>query len=409
MPRRLLSSLAAVLGLAACTDAIPAPTAPDVAREGASTAASVAAAERVTAAALWNLRTREIIGRRGGSSNAAARTFALVSVAQYNAVIAAEDAKSRGLHPSEAGAAAAASAAVLASIYSPAQNPVEAAFIDGELAADAAYFPTLPSERDADFAAGVAVGRAVAAAVLAYAAADGSKVAWAGTVPTGPEFWIPVSTPPQDANWGAVRPWLMTSGDQFRSTPPPALGSAEFLADLAEVRHFSDTRTAEQLRIARFWASEYGPGGPAGFFGALAGNLAARQHLDERKAARMLAVLHMAIMDASIGCYDAKYTYWYTRPYQADPAITTPVGRPNFPSYPSAHSCLSAAAAGVLAGFFPFAADDLQAMVQEAGVSRIYGGLHFRFDITAGQELGFAVAELALRLSPKGHVAIPLD
>ena len=63
----------------------------------------------------------------------------------------------------------------------------------------------------------------------------------------------------------------------------------------------------------------------------------------------------------------------------------------------------------MLAGFFPSAADDLQAMVEEAGVSRIYGGLHFRFDIPAGQELGFAVAELALRLAPNGHRPIPLD
>ena len=134
-----------------------------------------------------------------------------------------------------------------------------------------------------------------------------------------------------------------------------------------------------------------------------------RIHLDERKTARLLAVMHMAIMDASIACYEAKYLYWYVRPHQADLGITIPVNRPNFPAYPSAHSCLSAAAAGVLAAQFPSEARRLHAMVAEAGVSRLYAGLHFRFDVTAGQELGYAVAELALRLAPAGHRAIALD
>jgi hypothetical protein len=407
MSRLVVSALVAMLGVAACTDASIVSTSPEVGRAAAAGAKERRfAAERVTASARWNQLTRQIIARRGGSSNAAARTYALVSVAQYNAVIAAEEAKAHDVHPSVAGAAAAAAAGVLAALY-----PAEESFVTDALAADAAYFPTLPSERHADFDAGLAVGRTVAAAVFAHGETDGSKTEWTGTVPVGPGYWIPAPPPasPQDAIWGEVRPWLMTSGDQFRPAAPLAFGSPEFLTSLAEVRTYSDTRTSDQLRIAQFWASGYGAGGPAGYFGALATGLAAQEHLDERRAARMLAVLHMAVMDASIGCYDGKYFYWYVRPYQADPAITTPVGRPNFPSYPSAHSCLSAAAAGVLAVFFPSAADDLQAQVEEAGMSRIYGGLHFDFDITAGQQLGRSVAELALRLAPHGHRAIPLE
>lgn len=405
MSRFLFAGLVAVSGLAACSDTSTSPTVPLSAPEAAATAGGVGA-DRITAAVRWNLRTREIIGRRGGTSNDAARTYALVSVAQYNAVIAAEDAKAASEHPSESGAAAAASAAVLAGLY-----PAEQDFIAAALASDAEYFRTLPSEKSADFGAGTEVGRAVAAAVLAYGATDGSDAVWTGTVPSGPGYWVPAPPPakPSQPLWGAVRPWLMTSGDQFRPAPPPAFGSPAFFEDLAEVRGFSDTRTADQLQIAQFWAGSYGAGGPAGYFGSLAGELATGHHLDERRAARLLAVLHMAIMDASIGCYEAKYTYWYIRPYQVDPAITTPVGRPNFPSYPSAHSCLSAAAAGALAAFFPSASDDLRAKVEEAGMSRIYGGLHFRFEITAGRELGEAVAALAVRLAPDGHAGIPLD
>jgi len=403
--RTSLLIVVAALGVAGCTDAPPNSSRSIVAPELSSRDAQPNAADRVTASALWNKRTRAIIGRRGGSSPNAARTFALVSVAQYDAVIAAEAANERGhAGASEAGAAAAASAAVLESLY-----PVEQSFINGQLASDAAYFPTLPSEHKGTFDAGAAIGRQVAAAVISYAATDGSKTPWTGTVPAGPGLWIPESMPPQDANWGSVRPWLMSSGDQFRPAPPPAFGSPQFLTDLGEVRFDSDNRTPEQLAIAQFWATGYGPGGPAGFFGTLADSLAGTQHMNERRASRMLAVLHMAIMDASIGCYDGKYFYWYIRPYQADRAITTPVGRPNFPSYPSAHSCLSSSAAGVLSGFFPAAKDTLQAMVQQAGVARIYAGLHYRFDVVAGQTLGFSVANLALQRAPKGHKPIPLE
>jgi hypothetical protein len=109
-----------------------------------------------------------------------------------------------------------------------------------------------------------------------------------------------------------------------------------FQTALAEVRNFSDTRTPEQLRIAQYWGAVVNTSGPAGLGSVTALGLALQSQRSEAETARMLAMMHMAAMDA-------KYTYWYSRPYQADAAITTPVGRPNFPSYPSAHSCVPAA------------------------------------------------------------------
>jgi membrane-associated phospholipid phosphatase len=395
MPR--LTWLVAVLGVVACSDPIPIPTGPDIRGPAADT---------TTAAAQWNRHTREVIGRRGGSSNVAARVFALVSVAQYNAVIAATRAPARGARPSEAGAAAAASATVLAGLY-----PDEQGFVDEQLATDAAYFTALPSQRHSDFAAGVALGRTAGAAVLAYAATDGSVASWAGTIPTGPGFWLndSPSGKPSEPQWGQIRPWLMESADQFRPPPPPPFGSPDFQEALAEVREISDTRTEEQLRIAQFWATGYGAGGPAGWFGTVATDLTGHRRLDERRAALVLAVMHMAIMDASIACYEAKYHYWYIPAFQADPAIVLPVRRPNFPSYPSGHSCLSSAAGGVLAGLFPSESSDLEAMVEEAGISRLYAGLHYRFEIAAGQDLGYGIARLALRRGPNGRRPIALD
>lgn len=410
MPRRTHAVLLVALGLAACADPGRAPTAPTA--EPLAAARAVPAADRVTAASRWNALTREIIGRRIANANLAGRVFALVSVAQYDAVIAAEDAKARGVHPSEAGASASAAAAVLLALF-----PMEQAVIDAQLAADAAYFATLPSERDADWASGVAVGRSVAVAVLARAATDGSAAPWNGTLrlPPGPSVWsYPAGTQPATPLWGEVRPWFMTSGDQFRSAPPPEYGSPTFLQSLDQVRQYSllsptDPERIRQLAIAQFWQTGWGPGAVAGYFGAIARELIARQHLDERRAARVLAVLSMAVMDASIACYDSKYYYLYPRPWQADATIATPVGRPNFPSYPSGHSCGTSAAVGVLLGFFPQEADELLPLVEEAGLARIYAGLHYDFDITAGREIGYAVAALALRLAPDDHQPIPLD
>jgi membrane-associated phospholipid phosphatase len=106
--------------------------------------------------------------------------------------------------------------------------------------------------------------------------------------------------------------------------------------------------------------------------------------------------MHAAMMDAIIGCWDAKYYYWTIRPSQADLGITLTFGLPNHPSYPSGHSCVSAAAATVLSHLFPDRAAELQSWVTDAGLSRMYAGIHYRFDITAGRGLGEAVARWAI-------------
>jgi len=111
------------------------------------------------------------------------------------------------------------------------------------------------------------------------------------------------------------------------------------------------------------------------------------------------------MFDAGIGCWDAKLFYWLVRPWKADPLITTTaaVGKPNHPSYPSGHSCLSSSGAEVISTFFPEQRAQLAAMVEEAGLSRMYGGIHYRFDIDAGQALGRNVARFAIAADASGN------
>ena len=108
----------------------------------------------------------------------------------------------------------------------------------------------------------------------------------------------------------------------------------------------------------------------------------------EREAARILALANMAGFDAMIGCWDAKLTCWLVRPWNVDADITTPIGRPNHPSYLSGHSCNTASFATVLADAFPPDTERLEGIVVAAGLSRMYGGLHYRFDCEGGQTLG---------------------
>jgi len=132
-------------------------------------------------------------------------------------------------------------------------------------------------------------------------------------------------------------------------------------------------------------------------------------HNSEREAARVFALANMAGFDVLNACFDAKLAYYLIRPSQADPAIKLPIGLPNHPSYPSGHSCITSAYVTVLSSVFPDESDRLQAMVVEAGLSRMYGGLHYRFDCEVGQQLGRQVADYVMRVTAGGRVAIPLD
>jgi membrane-associated phospholipid phosphatase len=132
-------------------------------------------------------------------------------------------------------------------------------------------------------------------------------------------------------------------------------------------------------------------------FNGIAGELIVKHHRTEREAARIFAYASAAAYDANIGCFDTKFTHWYIRPSKADAAITTPVGLPNHPSYPSAHSCETGAWEAVLVDAFPSERESIVASAQEAGLSRLYGGIHYRFDMVAGETLGLAAGRLALQ------------
>jgi membrane-associated phospholipid phosphatase len=340
-----------------------------------------------------------------------ARAFALLHVAMYDALVATWEAKytynrpppSRAhprvrafvdvdetpSYPSEHAAAGAAAAGVLSYLF-PSEDTLSFHALareagEARIVAGAAY--------RSDVDAGLAIGRAVAARVIALARNDGSAAPWTGTVPTGPNDWKPTPSrflsQPFDPTAGSWRTWVLPSADAFRPAAPPLPGSPQFDADVQELRALSQTRTPQQADLARFWASE----SPSARWEVFIEEEIENRRLGTMRAARALALASVATYDAMVACWDAKYAYWLMRPITADPAIRTVFSTPPFPSYPSGHSTLSSAVAEVFAELFPDAATHYREKGEEASFSRLYAGVHYRFDVLSGEALGRRIGE----------------
>jgi membrane-associated phospholipid phosphatase len=335
----------------------------------------------------WNKAATDLAAVQVVSSG---RVHAYLSLAQLRAAEAAQ--AEPGPHPPVSAAIGGASAVVLSAFF-----PLDVAAIEALLDAQEAATPW-PGAKHQDFATGEAIGRAVGAQVLLFAQGDlvgltDPLLPPYGPPPVGPGNWIYGGTIAR-GNLGA-RPFFLTAASELRPPAPPVFGSVEFNAALDEVRQIALTRTAEQIAIANYWNVNQSPRSDAAMMG-IARELIVSHRRSEAEAARILFLMSAAGFDALIGCFDAKYFYWYIRPAQADPGITTVFPTPPHPSYPSAHSCVSGAMTGVLMAAFPSERRRLEAIAQEAGMSRVYAGIHYLFDSVAGIALGRAAAELAL-------------
>jgi hypothetical protein len=338
--------------------------------------------------------------------------LALHSVAQYAGVLAvAGDDDRDGDRASSAavrGAIAGASARILTFLL-----PTEGTRVEAQLTAEG---NAVTGPAHADFTRGVEAGRAAAGAVVSFgrsdgfAHADGSPWIWDESMrnASGRGIWegapaIPPNARPAPAGFQfpAITPYFLkgthrrSAQSQFRPKAPPEYTTDQpnspFETALREVRYISDHRTGAQIATANLWNAR-GPG----YWAEEAAVFIDERHLDERAASHIHALMFASLMDAAIGCWEAKFHYLFLRPIMADAGIHLVFAMPNHPTYPSGHSCLSASAATVLSLYFPSHAKELDAQVVDAGWSRIYAGIHYSFDIEAGQKLGRSTAEWAI-------------
>lgn len=341
----------------------------------------------------WNAAAVETFGSYD-DPHLSQRTYALLSVAQLGALEESERASSEG-PTSRSVAVATASAAVLSALH-----PDRTSLLDAMLEE---YRERAREGEGAEaLERGTQIGAAAAEQVLAYAAADGADQAWAGELPGVEWAWKSAADEePIGQSWSLVRPWVLSRIDEIRPVHPE-FGSPEFTAALEEVVQVVNDLTPEQIEIARRWMNPID-----GYWNEVAAEQIREQGISEVEAARILTTLNVAMLDAAAACFDAKYHYWFPRPSHADPSISMAVDLPNHPSFPSGHSCSSGAAATVLSHFFPGAAGRINETADEIAVSRLYAGVHYRFDNDTGLEIGNEVGRraVAMELSANGLLA----
>ena len=299
--------------------------------------------------------------------------------------------------------------------------PAQQAAIDADYQAALKLLPDGRAKTD-----GIAVGEQTAAAVLASCADDGAMAPNTYQPHTTPGAYVPTVFPAVP-HWGKRRPWVMTSGQQFRPGPPPSLTSDVWKRDFDEIKALggktSTRRSPEQTAIAQFWEAT----APVVYW-PVARSVATAPGRDVTDNARLLAVAAMAMDDALIAVFDAKYTYNFWRPVTAirnaegdarDPGWTPFIDTPMHPEYPCAHCIVSASLGAVLqaeigAGPAPKLSSSSSTaggavrtwstvgdFVQEVAVARIYYGVHYRYSTEVGTAMGKKVGELAVQSFPK--------
>jgi PAP2 superfamily len=380
----------------------------------------------------WN-RTLLGIVRTPGAQPATlhpTRSFAIMHAAIYDAVNAIDRThrpyliRLSGVSRDASQEAAAATAAhdVLVALY-----PAFATTLDAELQQSLAQIP-----EGRDKAEGVRIGQTVAGRILALRGNDGSNAKPIpyvfGTAP-GDYQSTPPNFPkqPQFTNWPHVTPFALERASQFRPGPPPALASDAYGDAFNQIKSLgianSTTATSDEALTGRFWN-----GAIQNYWNEITQTASMAHSLTTAQNARLFALLNLSFADDVIAFYDAKYTYNFWRPVTAiraaDPGINPEtVADPNWlpevgktapdPSYPGAHAVISATGAEVLISFFERdhfefnvtsevlpgverSFTSFSAAAEEATLSRIFGGQHFRFDLTTGQRLGREIADFVM-------------
>ena len=199
--------------------------------------------------------------------------------------------------------------------------------------------------------------------------------------------------------FGKVKPFLFDSATvaTLRPPAPPSAHSDQMKQELDEIYQLVKNPSGDHLRIVQFWADGVSTYTPPGHWNAIAAEDFIKANYSEVRWARNLALLNMAMMDAAIICWDTKAYYFSPRPSQLNPNIKTLTGMPNFPSYISGHSTFSGAAATILGYLIPANAGTYDAMANEASMSRMYGGIHFRSDCVMGMQTGKKIGGYAVQ------------
>ena len=372
----------------------------------------------------WTRLNMDYVAEQEKNPPLSSRNYGYIHVAMYDAVVAAYhwkyeydrkapsgvdplvDDGDAPSYPSEHAALAGAASRVLAHLYpnKPTLRLDEMAEAAAESRIDAG------TNTRSDVEAGLALGRAVADAVIARAKADGAGTKWDGKRPAGigrgPAFWEPPpgsTANPIEPMAGTWKTWVLTSGNQLRPPPPPAFGSPEYTTSARGLVNIKNSLTDDQKRIAKFWEGAQGTPLPAGIDNEVVMDDLRDRGLSLPEVARVMALINIAMHDGGISVWEAKFHYWYPRPENAirdsiDPNWKPHLPTPLFPAYPSGSAGYAGAVEAVMTALFPADAATFKARAEEQAVSRQYAGIHWDFDaisLEGGRQIGKMVVEAA--------------
>lgn len=387
----------------------------------------------------WNQELLSAIAATNMAPPKAARAMAMVHTAQFEAVNSI-DRNFRNFQQyfncptgtSKEAAAAQAAAGVMLDLF-----PTRAAQINARLTSHLSGISEGVAKID-----GITLGGQAASAMLANRATDNSSSTVPFTNGTQPGQWrtVPATAAPILPHWGSVRPFVVASSSQFAAPAAPMLTSAEYASAYNEVKELgrsnSTTRTQYQTDTAFLWRAGGNTVTPPGQWNQIAQQVAAARSLNIEESSRMFALLGLAVADAGVTSWETKYTQLIWRPETgiqlgdtdgnaatiSDGSWTPLLATPNHPSYTSGHSTFSSAAAAILRNFiggdnftFTVSGDgrtrqytNFTDAMNEAGMSRIYGGIHWQFDnqagLAAGTDVGNWVFANALAVPTPGAV-----
>ncbi|HEY4908422.1 MAG TPA: vanadium-dependent haloperoxidase [Methylomirabilota bacterium] len=388
-------------------------------------AASHASADTVTE---WNQTSIDVLKAGNIAGNPWSRCMAMVHVAIADAVNTIQGRYTRyavsipaASNASADAAAAAAARGILIQVY-----PGQKAKVEEAYAASLKQIPDGTAKAE-----GIAVGEQAAAVILADRANDATGVPDTYRPVTTPGVWVPTASP-LFPEYARAKGWVITSADQFRPGPPPALTSALYARDYNETKEIgaakSTKRTPQQTEAVRFWAqTNFGPS-----WNQAAREISAAKRLGLADNARLLALLNMGIANVFIADWDAKFLYNFWRPVTAirngdldgndatekDAGWTSLNPNPMHPEYPSAAGIVGGVGAGILESVFgkgpvTFTVSDLMdprltrqftgiaQLAQEQAEVRIWGGIHFRNSLGVGDEMGRKIAAYLVANSMK--------
>lgn len=198
----------------------------------------------------------------------------------------------------------------------------------------------------------------------------------------------PAASPPVTPEAGHWQTWVLASSDELRPAPPPDQEAT--MAEIAELKALAAERDAADAAQVAYWDA----GSPSYRWIDMAlAEYKSQPPVPGARIARGLAFMNVAIYDALVAAWEAKYTYNRLRPSQVDPTLAPLVAVPNSPSYPSEHAVAAGAAAAVLGYLYPEEAETFAAKAEEAARSRVLAGVNYPSDVEAGLELGRQVAE----------------